>query len=396
MEARKLPLWMYAVPLVTAFALPNMATPLMELWRNDIGFSSGTLVLIFAAYLGGLAPAFVLTPALGQKFGQKKTLIAAILSGILACMFYAFGGSVGILLIARILTGFCSGGLMVLGTTQLRVLAKESEKSLATLLGTLGIAIGLAAGPLVAGVIAEWLPAPLHTVYYLTTIFLVISLAIAFTLPETETSNPESWNPMGKLDRSTTRTVLAGLSAYGPGMTAASIVLALAPTILIGMADLAGPFVAGLFAGGMYSASPIAQSFLGSKQPISVLRVAIATLIASMIVFVTALSIDKLWVLAIAAVLIGAGQGMGSLGALGLVHQRTAPEHVASATSALSLGVYISAVFVPLLGGIVLDHSNLQVAGAVMGAGVIIMCLAGAFMARENFLASPEPSAEAQ
>lgn len=91
MEARKLPLWMYAVPLVTAFTLPNMATPLMELWRNDIGFSSGTLVLIFAAYLGGLAPAFVLTPALGQKFGQKKTLIAAILSGILACMFYAFG-----------------------------------------------------------------------------------------------------------------------------------------------------------------------------------------------------------------------------------------------------------------------------------------------------------------
>ncbi|WP_426706911.1 MFS transporter [Corynebacterium auriscanis] len=386
MRTRKLPLWIYTVPIVTAFALPNMGTPLMELWRNDIGFSSGTLVLIFATYLGGLAPAFLFSPALGQLFGQKKTQIAAIASGILACIFYALGGSVEVLLIARVLTGFCAGVLMVLGTTQLKDLAKEGEETQATLLGTLGIAIGLATGPLFAGVVAEWFPHPLRTVYVLAATFLLLSLAIVFTLPETENAKPQSWNPIGSLDKNTTRAVLTGLGVFGPGMTAASIVLALAPTILLGMSDLTGPLVAGLFAGGMYLASPITQSFLGSQPPLRVLRGAIAVLITSMVTFVAALWIENLWILALAAVLIGAGQGMGSLGALGLVHQRATPEHVASATASLSLGVYLSAAFVPLLGGVILDHSDLQIAGAAMGLGVVAMCLAGMFMVRERFL----------
>lgn len=386
MDTRRFPLWVYAVPIATAFALPNMATPLLELWRGEIGFSSGTLVLIFVAYLGGLVPAFLFTPALAQKFGQKKILIAAIASGIISCGFYVLGGAVWILLIARILTGLCSGGLMVLGTVQLKLLAQEEEKAKATFFGTFGIAIGLAAGPLIAGVVAEWLPGPLRTVYIIEALLLLASLTIILTLTETQTGKPKNWLPIGSIDRKAVRTVLAGLGAFGPGMTAASIVLSLAPTILLGMAGLAGPLAAGLFAGGMYLVSPIAQSLFGARQPLAVLRQAIVVIVISMGVLIAALWLGNLWVLAISAVLIGAGQGLSSLGAMGLVHQRAAADQVASATSLLSLGVYISATFVPLLGGILLDHGSLDVAGTAMGIGVIAMCSIGLLLSRSSFL----------
>lgn len=390
MDKRKLPLWMYAIPIAVAFALPNMATPLMELWRDDIGFSSGTLVLIFVAYLGGLAPAFLFAPALAQKFGQRRTLAIAIVLGLVSCLFYILGSEVWVLLIARIFTGFCSGGLMVLGTVQLRQMATTNEARKATLFGTLGLAIGLAAGPLIAGLVAQWLPGPLRTVYVIEGILLAGSLAIVLTLEETPKQEPKSWLPIGSVTGNTVRVVFAGLGAYGPGMTAASIVLALAPTILLGMAGVVGPLAAGLFAGGMYAVSPIAQSFLGSKRPLSVVRLSIAILLISMAVLVSALYLENLWFLGLAAVLIGAGQGMSSLGGLGLVHQRVESDQVASATSLLSLGVYVLAAFVPLLGGVLLDHGSLQVAGLAMGIGVTFMALIGAAMARDSFV---EPEA---
>lgn len=390
MDTRKLPLWSYAVPIAVAFALPNMATPLMELWREDIGFSSGTLVLIFIAYLGGLAPAFLLAPALAQKYGQKFTLASAIVLGIVSCGFYILGSAVWILLIARILTGLCSGVLMVLGTVQLRQLAGESEEAKATLFGTLALAIGLASGPLIAGVVAQWLPWPLRTVYLVEAVLLAASLAIVSTLSEAERKEPNSWLPIGSVDSKTVRVVLSGLGAFGPGMTAASIVLALAPTILLGMVGLTGPLAAGLFAGGMYSASPIAQSLFGSKSPLTVIRQAIAVLLLSMVVLIVALWIENLWLLALAAALIGSGQGMSSLGGMGLIHQRVEPDQTASATALLSLGVYVSAAFVPLLGGIILDHGSLQVAGLAMGIGVVIMAFIGAALARESFLNAGE------
>ena len=71
MRKKSFPLGVYALPLVAAFMLPNLVTPLMELFRDEIGFSSGVLTVIFVCYLGGLAPAFLVAPSLGQVWGRK-------------------------------------------------------------------------------------------------------------------------------------------------------------------------------------------------------------------------------------------------------------------------------------------------------------------------------------
>lgn len=226
--SRRLPLAFHALPLFAAFMLPNLVTPLMELWRGEIGFSSGVLTLIFVAYITGLAPAFLLAPALSKQFGRRRTIISALLLGIVSCIFYIIAGSVVVLLVARLLTGLCSGIMLVLGTVAVKEEAKEDELRYATLLATTGVAIGLAGGPLVAGAAAWALPAPTQTVFVIEAALLTICLLIVLTQQETPVGRPESWLPFRTISFTTKKTVLSGLGAFGPGMTAAAIVLALA------------------------------------------------------------------------------------------------------------------------------------------------------------------------
>ena len=381
---RRLPLAFHALPLVAAFMLPNLVTPLMELWRGEIGFSSGVLTLIFVAYITGLAPAFLLAPALSKKFGRRRTIISALLLGIVSCIFYIIAGSVVVLLVARLLTGLCSGIMLVLGTVAVKEEAKEDELRYATLLATTGVAIGLAGGPLVAGAAAWALPAPTQTVFVIEAALLTICLLIVLTQQETTVGRPESWLPFRTISFTTKKTVLAGLGAFGPGMTAAAIVLALAPTILLGMRDVQGPLAAGLLAGGMYAVSPIAQTIMRGKPSPKLIHLSILIISVSMIVMSASLLINNIVVLVLAAALIGAGQGISNLGSFGLIHERVDNSEVAAATSLLSLGTYASATVVPLLGGVLLDISGLDIAGLVMAGGVLVMCGVGISFANKE------------
>lgn len=364
--------------------LPNLVTPLMELWRDDIGFSSGVLTLIFVAYISGLAPAFLFAPALARKFGRRRIIISALLLGIASCVFYVIAGSVVILLAARMLTGLCSGLILVLGTVAVKAEAFDDESRSATLLATTGVAIGLACGPLVAGVAAWGLPAPTQTVFIIEAVLLSCCLLIVLTQQETAVGAPDSWLPFRTVSYTTRKTVLSGLGAFGPGMTAAAIVLALAPTILLGMGGVHGPLAAGVLAGGMYAVSPLAQTLVRGKPSPWLVRLSIVLIAVSMVAMSASLLVNSILVLVLAIALIGAGQGISNLGSFGLIHERVDDAEVAAATSLLSLGTYASATVVPLLGGVLLDASGLKVAGVVMAIGVVAMCGAGISMSMKR------------
>ena len=386
MTRRTLPLALYAFPLVAGFMLPNLATPLMELWRADIGFSAGTLTLIFIMYLGGLAPAFLLAPGLSDSWGRKRTQQVAVVLGIVSCLLYVLADSIPVLLLARILTGLCSGTLLVLAPSAVQGMASEDESSKATLTATLGIAIGLAGGPLFAGVVAQLAPWPTKTVFVLMAILLAISLVVVGTEPETERKPRRDLLPHKGLGRRDKRVVITGLGAFGPGMTAAGIVLALSPTLLNGISETSGPLGAGLIAGGMYAISPIAQSVVRRLHSLAHIRLSLVLIALAMCSFGIAMTQQSVWILLLSAVLIGAGQGISNLGSFGLIHQEVHEESVPGATALLSLGTYVAASVVPLAGGYLIDLTGLPVASLCMALGVILMVAVGSVFARQSYI----------
>ena len=172
---------------------------------------------------------------------------------------------------------------------------------------------------------------------------LMLSLLVVLSEEESPTGPVKSWLPFKGLEASTGRIIVTGLGAFGPGMTAAAIILALAPTLLAGLGGATGPLGAGLMAGGMYVMSPIAQTLVRRFTSMAHIRTSLALIILAMVIFVFAVNSHNLILLVVSAGLMGAGQGISNLGSFGLIHQYVEPPQIPGATAVLSLGVYASA-----------------------------------------------------
>lgn len=156
------------------------------------------------------------------------------------------------LLLARILTGLCTGTVLMLGASAVLAVAQPlGREAQATLYSTLGIGLGLAGGPLVAGVVVQFLPAKTVTVFVIEGVLLVLVLLVVLGQPDSDRSRSGAWLPSKEMDSYAWRMTIAGLGVFGTGMTAASIILALAPTLLKEVIGLTGALAAGLVAGGM-------------------------------------------------------------------------------------------------------------------------------------------------
>lgn len=68
-----------AALIVTAvFVLSNSPTPLYVDWQRELGFSSGMLTVIFAAYMVGLLLTLTVAGQLADRFGRKSVLIPGL------------------------------------------------------------------------------------------------------------------------------------------------------------------------------------------------------------------------------------------------------------------------------------------------------------------------------
>lgn len=384
MKYKSLPLAIHALPLAAAFMLPNLVTPLLEIWRDEIGFSTGTLSLIFVMYLGGLAPAFLLAAGVSSRLGRKQILITACIFGILSCIGYAMASDVVTLLAARVLTGLCTGFVLVLGTEAVLATATDSETHKATLTSTIGIGLGLAGGPILASTVATLLPAPTDTVFVIEGVLLLLCIPIIFSQPNSSKHDHAGWLPFASMSGQDKRATLAGLGAFGPGMTAAAIVLALMPTILkhVGIHSVLS---GGLIAGGMYLVSPIAQFSCRKVEPVRLLSLSLMTIIGAMLLLIVGSEASSLSILTIAAIAIGAGQGLSNYASFRVVHSY-ATQSTKSAISLLCLGVYASASVIPLLGGYLADRRGMSIATIVMAISVITISVPGLIIASKDFI----------
>ncbi|MEV4603597.1 MFS transporter, partial [Amycolatopsis sp. NPDC049253] len=62
--------WPAAWPVTAVFVLSNAPTPLYVLWQHRLGFSAGTLTVIFAAYIAGLLAALLVAGRASDRIGR--------------------------------------------------------------------------------------------------------------------------------------------------------------------------------------------------------------------------------------------------------------------------------------------------------------------------------------
>jgi MFS family permease len=174
---------LWTAVFVVAFGT-NVPTPLLLIYRDLLGLSSDALTGAFGVYAAGLVPALLLAGPASDRFGRRPVVVPfVVLSIVTSLLFLGASGSVELLFVGRFLQGAVSGVVFSVGTAWLGELVGEPAR--AARLTTAALGGGWAIGPLVSGLMAQWLPLPTVLPYLVHVALMLVGLALLPRVPET-------------------------------------------------------------------------------------------------------------------------------------------------------------------------------------------------------------------
>ncbi|MET9384218.1 MFS transporter [Streptomyces sp. NPDC002928] len=371
--------WLAAWPVTAVFVLSNAATPLYVLWQRDIGFSKGTLTVVFAFYIVGLLGSLLVSGVVSDRVGRKPVLLPALVLALAACLIFATATSVAALIVARLFTGIAVGAVVSAGMAAVTDVAGPERKQIAALLASCAMVFGAGLGPLLAGVLSEAAPAPTVTVFVVEAVLLITAVLAVLRMPvrRPEVRAKGAWVRVPGVPRGNGRQLALGIAVFAPGITATSFVLSLGPSLLSGLLGTTSRIVAGAMAFVMFLAATGVQFAVQGLSRRTILTAGAVSTTLSMVTLIVAVHTSSVPVLVISALLAGAGQGMGQLGGLSLLNSSIPPQRLAEANAALNVGGYIPAGILPVSAGYLSDAVGLTNGATIFGAVLMGLAVIG-------------------
>ncbi|MFB6723508.1 MFS transporter [Kribbella sp. NPDC056345] len=315
--------WFVAAAFVTLMAFGTVPTPLWPLYQARDHFGATTVTVAFAAMVVGAAGALLALGHLSDRLGRRRIILPALLTGIAADMILAIWPQLPALLIGRVLTGVAIGLMATTATTYLTDLYREARpdragSSFPALVATASNLGGLAIGPLVAGVLGQWGPAPLRTSYVVFGVLMSLLLLLVLTSPETvDTELADQDRPVRFALRDGQRRTFVAAAALGAlAFAVMGLFSSLGAIIVRGELGITSYFLAALAPFVTFAASAVAQLAVGRLARTRVLLIGSVLYPAGLVVTVVALHRPALWVLLAGAALSGAGAGLLFKGAV--------------------------------------------------------------------------------
>ncbi|WP_337960028.1 MFS transporter [Nonomuraea roseoviolacea] len=387
--------WLAAWPVTAVFVLSNAATPLYVLWQRDLGFSKGTLTVVFAFYIVGLIGSLLVSGVLSDRLGRKPVLLPALALALAACLIFATAGSVAALIVARLFAGIAVGAVVSGGMAAVSDVAGPGRARLGALLASCAMVFGAGLGPLLAGVLSEALPAPTVTVFAVEAALLASAVAVVLRMPLPDArgraSAAGSWVRVPAVPRGNGRHLALGVAVFAPGITATSFVLSLGPSLLTGLLGGTNRIVPGAMAFVMFLASTGVQFAVQRLRRGAILIAGATSTALAMVALVVAVQAASIQVLAVAALLAGAGQGMGQLGGLSLLNSTVPAGRLAEANAALNVGGYLLAGLLPVSAGYLSDAMGLTGGTTLFGAVLMTLAVVGGLVVVLGRRWVPEP-----
>lgn len=371
--------WLAAWPVTAVFVLSNAATPLYVLWQRDIGFSKGTLTVVFAFYIVGLLGSLLVSGVVSDRIGRKPVLLPALGLALVACLVFATATSVAALIVARLFTGIAVGAVVSAGMAAVTDVAGHQRRRTGALLASCAMVFGAGLGPFLAGVLSETLPAPTVTVFAVEAALLLTAVYAVLRMPLRRPAAPAkgAWVRVPSVPRGHGRQLIQGIAVFAPGITATSFVLSLGPSLLSGLLGTTSRITAGAMAFAMFLAATAVQFAVRRLRRRTVLMAGASSTALGMIMLVVAVHASSAPALVASALLAGAGQGLGQLGGLSLLSSGVPPQRLAEANAALNVGGYVLAGVLPVSAGYLSDAVGLTAGATVFGVVLTSLAVIG-------------------
>ncbi len=390
--------WIVAATFLLVMAYSTVPTPLYPLYQQRDGFSSVTITVIFAAYAVGVIVSLYLAGHVSDWLGRRRVLLVAVLVSALAAVMFLLWTEVPGLILARFVDGVSIGVLTATATahlTELRATARPSENRIvaASVAGAANLG-GLALGPLIGGMFAEFLPDPLRLPHQVFLVVFLLAAVLLLLVPETVTATDPlpRYRPQRLSVPATARRpfLLAAFGAFS-AFSVLGLFTSLAPTFLIATFDAPDRLLAGATTFSVFGAAAAGQLLLAALKLRTQLLIAALGCGAGLALVAAGALVPLLAVFIVGG--IGAGLGVGLLfkSALATATRLAEPGRTGATLALMFLIAYAGLAIPSLLVGVFLQFIPPTTVLLAFAALVLVATVSAAALMRR---AAARPPAE--
>jgi MFS family permease len=357
----------------------TLPTPMYAIYAQQMHFAVLTTTVIYATYAGGVLFALLAFGRWSDAIGRRPVLLAGVVFALASAAVFLVADSVSMLLVGRVLSGLSAGIFTGTATAAVIEAAPENWRTRAAAVATVANIGGLGIGPLLAGLLVEYAPAPLQLSFVVHIVLAALAGVAVLIVPETS----ERIGGIGAQRLSVPPEVravfvIASLAAFA-GFAVTGLFTAVAPSFLSQVVGIDNHAVAGLIACSIFAASAVAQVAARNMNPQRAVAIGCAILVAGMVILAVALQRSSLAGLITATVVSGIGQGISFSRGLAAVAELTPADRRAEVSSTYFVVAYV-AISLPVVGeGLAARQWGLQTAGVSFAVAVGILatlCLA--------------------
>jgi MFS family permease len=348
--------WLTATAFLVNMGFSAVPTPLYVLYQARDHFSNLMVTIVYAVYAVGVVGSLFLAGHLSDWMGRRRIIVPALAANVVSALIFIFEPSLTGLIIARIISGISVGLTTATATSYLAELHTNARPGAssgrAEIVATASNLGGIGIGPLVAGLLAQFAPAPLRLPFIVFGAVLVVLLAAMAFSPET-VRRPDV-RPAYRPQRIAVPAHARGIffAATFAGMAAFAVYgvfNSLVPSFLAGTLHVQSHAVAGAVAFAAFASGALAQITQRGVSNTNILRRSVPTVIIGLALLAGAMWVGNLALFVIGGVITGAGAGLVFKGAL-VAATSTAPEGArAEVLAGFFLGAYVG-LSIPVVG----------------------------------------------
>ena len=359
----------------------NLATPLYATYEHVFRLSPLDVTLLVAVYAAAVVVALLICGPLSDTAGYRPVLVAGLAAAACGSALLAAATGPGWLFAGRAVQGLavgtCSGGL----TAGLVLTEPHGRRARASFLAATATTAACGFGPVLAGALAQYAPAP-RTLSYLVEIGLLVPAAgAAALLPGSLGRTGQRWRPRWPSLPAPVRAAFLGPAVVSLlAWAVAYVVLALVPSYAAAALGGSNLLVDGAAAGSLLLVAALAQAACRSWDPARAQQAGLLGLTAGLLGLIAAGLAGSVALLFAAMAVAGAGQGLAFMGGIRRINE-IAPAAARAGTVAMFYvvtyaGSGLVTVGVGLLATLLGLTASVRWFGAVLAAACLLMLVA--------------------
>jgi MFS family permease len=362
----------------------NQFAAMLLVYRAEDGFSGEDVTGLFGAYALGLIPALLIVGPISDRVGRRRVMRPVlVLSAVATVVLIVGGDSLAVLLAGRLMAGIASGAAFAPGSAWIKELSADRPGGTGARRAALALSAGFGSGPLVAGVLAQWLPAPTALPYVPHLGLMLVVAAVAWNAPEPHSPTPddgrhgrEVWSVLRS------RPFVLGIVLTAPWVFgAASTSFATIPTFVdIAVAPVA---VTGALCGLTLWTGVLVQP-LGKRlrDPRHIIAAGLVAATCGLLAGLVVARTDQEWLLPLVAILLGTAYGLVLVGGLTTIEAIAHRDDLATLNAVFYSLTYLGFA-APLLSTLALRTMSPQGLMAT-GAAIALLTVPVALASRER------------